>query len=150
MNLNSIPTIKGATHPRKRLGCGEGSGHGKTAGKGHKGQKARSGGGIRVGFEGGQMPLYRKLPRRGFNNKDFRKSYAIVNLSELERVDGDKVTADSLVAAGLVRKSDKNIKLLGHGSVSKAYSISLSAVSASAKAAIEAAGGTIESAAEAS
>jgi large subunit ribosomal protein L15 len=150
MNLNSIPTIKGATHPRKRLGCGEGSGHGKTAGKGHKGQKARSGGGIRIGFEGGQMPLYRKLPRRGFNNKDFRKSYAIVNLAELERVEGDKVTNETLVAAGLVRKSDKAVKLLGQGGVSKAYTVNLAAVSASAKAAIEAAGGKIESAAEAS
>lgn len=150
MNLNSIPTIKGATHPRKRLGCGEGSGHGKTAGKGHKGQKARSGGGIRIGFEGGQMPLYRKLPRRGFNNKDFRKSYAIVNLADLERLDGDKVTAETLVAAGLVRKSDNAVKLLGQGSVDKAYTVSLDAVSASAKAAIEAAGGSIENAAEAS
>jgi large subunit ribosomal protein L15 len=150
MNLNSIPTIKGATHPRKRLGCGEGSGHGKTAGKGHKGQKARSGGGIRIGFEGGQMPLYRKLPRRGFNNKDFRKSYAIVNLADLERLDGDKVTAETLAAAGLVRKSDNAVKLLGQGSVNKAYTVNLDAVSASAKAAIEAAGGTIENAAEAS
>lgn len=150
MNLNSIPTIKGATHPRKRLGCGEGSGHGKTAGKGHKGQKARSGGGIRIGFEGGQMPLYRKLPRRGFNNKDFRKSYAIVNLADLERLDGDKVTAETLVAAGLVRKSDNAVKLLGQGSVNKAYTVNLDAVSASAKAAIEAAGGSIENAAEAS
>jgi large subunit ribosomal protein L15 len=149
MNLNSIPTIKGATHPRKRLGCGEGGGHGKTAGKGHKGQKARSGGGIRVGFEGGQMPLYRKLPRRGFNNKDFRKSYAIVNLADLGRLEGDAVTFESLAAAGLIRKSDKLVKLLGQGSVNKAFNVNISAVSASAKAAIEAAGGKIETAAEA-
>ncbi|MGB0409267.1 MAG: 50S ribosomal protein L15 [Opitutales bacterium] len=143
MNLQNIPTIKGATHPTKRLGRGEGSGHGKTCGKGHKGQKARSGGGIRVGFEGGQMPLYRKLPRRGFNNFNFRTSYQIVNVSELERVEGDTVNRDSLVKAGLIRDNDEGVKLLGDGDVSKAFTVEVDKVSGSAKSKIEAAGGKV-------
>jgi len=143
MNLNSIPTIKGTTHPRKRLGRGEGSGHGKTCGKGHKGQRARSGGGIRIGFEGGQMPLYRKLPRRGFNNKDFGTTYAVVNLSALAKVEGDEINRATLVAAGLVRSSDQKVKLLGQGDVSKAFKVALDAVSASAKEKIEKAGGSV-------
>lgn len=143
MNLQSIPTIKGATHPTKRLGRGEGSGHGKTSGKGHKGQKARSGGGIRIGFEGGQMPLYRKLPRRGFNNKDFRTTYQTVNVKELERVEGDLVNRDSLVKAGLIRDNAEGVKLLGDGDLSKAFTVEVDKVSGSAKSKIEAAGGKI-------
>lgn len=143
MNLEKIPTIKGATHPTKRLGRGEGSGHGKTAGKGHKGQKARSGGGIRIGFEGGQMPLYRKLPRRGFNNFNFRTSFQTVNVSELERIEGDTVNRESLVQAGLIRDNDEGVKLLGDGEVSKAFTVEVDKVSASAKSKIEAAGGKI-------
>ena len=96
MDLNNIPTIKGATHSTKRLGRGVGSGHGKTSGKGHKGQKARSGGGIPVGFEGGQMPLYRKLPRRGFNNFNFRKTYQVINVGDLEKIEGELVNRESL------------------------------------------------------
>ena len=149
MNLENIPTIKGATHAPKRLGRGEGSGHGKTCGRGHKGQKSRSGGGIRVGFEGGQMPLYRKLPRRGFNNKNFKTSYQTVNVDELAKLAGDEVTRETLLAAGLIRDNDQGVKLLGDGEVSKAYTVSVCKVSGSAKSKIEAAGGKIVEAAPA-
>ena len=144
MNLENIPTIKGATHPTKRLGRGEGSGHGKTSGKGHKGQKARSGGGIRIGFEGGQMPLYRKLPRRGFNNKNFKVSYQLVNVGQLEKLEGNVVDRESLINAGLVRDNKQDIKLLGDGEVSKAFTVKVCKVSETAKSKIEAAGGQIE------
>ncbi len=143
MNLENIPTIKGATHPTKRLGRGEGSGHGKTSGKGHKGQKSRSGGGIPVGFEGGQMPLYRKLPRRGFNNFNFKTHYQLVNLRQLEKLGGDTVSREILVDAGLIRDNDEAVKLLGDGEVSKAYTVTVDKVSKSAKSKIEAAGGSI-------
>lgn len=143
MNLQSIPTIKGATHPTKRLGRGEGSGHGKTCGKGHKGQKARSGGGIRVGFEGGQMPLYRKLPRRGFNNKNFKTTFQIVNIGDLARIEGELVDRDSLVRAGLVRDNAEGIKLLAEGEVTKAFKVDVDKVSVVAKSKIEAAGGEV-------
>lgn len=146
MNLDNIPTIKGATHPTKRLGRGEGSGHGKTSGKGHKGQKSRSGGGIRIGFEGGQMPLYRKLPRRGFNNFNFKTSYQLVNLKQLDRIDGDIVNRSTLLNAGLIRDNSQAIKLLGDGELSRALTIELDQISASAKAKVEAAGGQIKSA----
>jgi large subunit ribosomal protein L15 len=147
MNLENIPTIKGATHPTKRLGRGEGSGHGKTAGKGHKGQKARSGGGIRIGFEGGQMPLYRKLPRRGFNNFNFKTSYQLVNVGQLAKLEGDEVSRQTLIAAGLIRDNDQGVKLLGDGEVAKAFNVSVCKVSASAKSKIEAAGGKVVEAA---
>ena len=143
MNLENIPTIKGATHPTKRLGRGEGSGHGKTCGKGHKGQKCRSGGGIPVGFEGGQMPLYRKLPRRGFNNYNFRTSYQLVNVGQLEKLEGDIVSRETLVEAGLIRDNDEGVKLLGDGDVSKAFTVTVDKVSKSAKSKIEAAGGNV-------
>lgn len=146
MNLDNIPTIKGATHPTKRLGRGEGSGHGKTSGKGHKGQKSRSGGGIRIGFEGGQMPLYRKLPRRGFNNFNFKTNYQLVNLKHLEKIDGDIVNRSTLLSAGLIRDNSQAIKLLGDGELSRAFTIELDQISASAKAKVEAAGGQIKSA----
>jgi large subunit ribosomal protein L15 len=146
MNLDNIPTIKGATHPTKRLGRGEGSGHGKTSGKGHKGQKSRSGGGIRIGFEGGQMPLYRKLPRRGFNNFNFKTSYQLVNLKHLDKIDGDIVNRSTLLSAGLIRDNSQAIKLLGDGELSRAFTIELDQISASAKAEVEAAGGQIKSA----
>ena len=129
MNLENIPTVKGATHAPKRLGRGEGSGHGKTCGRGHKGQKSRSGGGIRVGFEGGQMPLYRKLPRRGFNNKNFKTSFQTVNVGELAKLEGDQVTRETLLAAGLIRDNDEGVKLLGDGDVSKAFTVSVCKVS---------------------
>ena len=143
MNLENIPTIKGATHPTKRLGRGEGSGHGKTAGRGHNGQKSRSGGGIRIGFEGGQMPLYRKLPCRGFNNFNFKVSYQLVNLGQLAKLEGDVVSRETLIAAGLIRDNKQGVKLLGDGEVSKAYTVTVCKVSATAKSAIEAAGGKI-------
>jgi large subunit ribosomal protein L15 len=143
MNLDKIPTIKGATHPTKRLGRGEGSGHGKTSGKGHKGQKARSGGGIRIGFEGGQMPLYRKLPRRGFNNFNFRTSFQTVNVGEFEKIEGDLVNKASLIKAGLIRDNDEGIKILGDGELSKAFTVEAHHASASAKQKIEAAGGKL-------
>ena len=143
MNLDKIPTIKGATHATKRLGRGEGSGHGKTSGKGHKGQKARSGGGIRIGFEGGQMPLYRKLPRRGFNNFNFRTSFQTVNVGELEKVAGETINRETLVKAGLIRDNDEGVKLLGNGDVSKAMTVTVDKASASAKSKIEAAGGQV-------
>ena len=143
MNLDNIPTIKGATHPTKRLGRGEGSGHGKTSGKGHKGQKARSGGGIRIGFEGGQMPLYRKLPRRGFNNFNFKVSYQLVNVAQLEKLEGDVVTREILIAAGLIRENKQGVKLLGEGEITKAYTVTVDKISASAKSKIEAAGGKV-------
>lgn len=143
MNLDKIPTIKGATHPTKRLGRGEGSGHGKTSGKGHKGQKARSGGGIRIGFEGGQMPLYRKLPRRGFNNFNFRKHFQTVNVAELEKIEGDTVNRETLLKAGLIRDNDDAIKLLGDGEISKALTVHVDRASGSAVKKIEAAGGKL-------
>ena len=143
MNLQDIPNSKGATHPTKRLGRGEGSGHGKTSGKGHKGQKARSGGGIPVGFEGGQMPLYRKLPRRGFNNFNFRTSFQTINVGDLERLKGEVVNRDALVEAGLVRDNKQGVKLLGDGELSKAFTVEVDKASASAKQKIEAAGGKI-------
>ena len=96
MNLENIPTIKGATHPTKRLGRGEGSGHGKTSGKGHKGQKARSGGGIRIGFEGGQMPLYRKLPDVVLTISTLRRAFGLVNVKQLDQLDGDIVNRATL------------------------------------------------------
>ena len=142
MNLDNIPTIKGATRPTKRLGRGEGSGHGKTSGKGHKGQKARSGGGIRIGFEGGQMPLYRKLPRRGFNNFNFKKTFQLINVDQLDRLNGDIVDRASLVAAGLIRDNDEPVKLLGDGDVNKAFTVNVDKVSASAREKIEKAGGS--------
>ena len=143
MNLDKIPTIKGATHATKRLGRGEGSGHGKTSGKGHKGQKARSGGGIRIGFEGGQMPLYRKLPRRGFNNFNFRTSFQTVNVGELCKLDGAQVDRDSLVKAGLIRDNDEGVKLLGDGEVKQAFTVTVNKASATAISKIEAAGGQV-------
>lgn len=143
MNLENIPTIKGATHPTKRLGRGEGSGHGKTCGKGHKGQKCRSGGGIPIGFEGGQMPLYRKLPRRGFNNYNFRTSYQLVNVGQLAKLEGETVSRETLVNAGLVRDNNEGVKLLGEGEVSKVFTVTVDKISKSAKNKIEAAGGTV-------
>lgn len=141
MDLNNIPTIKGATHSTKRLGRGVGSGHGKTSGKGHKGQKARSGGGIPIGFEGGQMPLYRKLPRRGFNNFNFRKTYQVVNVGDLEKIEGELVNRESLLKAGLIRDNNEKVKLLANGDVVKAFTVSLDKISETAKKKIKEAGG---------
>ena len=142
MKLHTLPKIEGSMHRHKRLGCGRSSGHGKTSGRGHKGMKARSGGGVRPGFEGGQMPLYRKLPHRGFNNVN-RVEFAVINLSQIDKCEGTEIDRNALVKAGLVRESDLLIKVLGNGEISRAVTVSAQKFSASAKAKIEAAGGKV-------
>ncbi len=143
MKLHEIKKAPGSTHSRKRVGRGHSSGHGKTAGKGHKGQKARSGGGVRPGFEGGQMPLYRRLPHRGFSTARFREEIAVVNLADLARVESSEISPESLQAAGLVRSNISKVKVLGNGEISRAIKISAHAFSASAKEKIEQAGGSV-------
>ena len=144
MRLHNLGPRPGARHRVKRLGCGESSGHGKTSGKGHKGQKARSGGSIRLGFEGGQMPLIRRLPKRGFNNAAFHKTYAIVNLSDLNGFKaGTTVNEQLLREAKLVRGDVAGIKLLGDGELKHALTIEVDKVSESARAKIDKAGGSI-------
>ena len=144
LKLNNIGAPKGANRDKKRRGRGPGSGTGKTGGRGHKGQKARSGGGIPPWFEGGQMPLNRRLPKRGFTNI-FKKTFQLVNLDDLEaRVDaGTKVDAASLAAAGLVKYPNRPVKLLGRGKVEKSFQIEVAKASKSAVAAVEAAGGAV-------
>jgi large subunit ribosomal protein L15 len=145
MRLHDLKPNAGAKHRRKRLGSGESSGHGKTSGKGHKGQKARSGGTIRPGFEGGQMPLHRRLPKRGFNNAAFKTVYGIVNLDDLEKrfEDGAAINEKLLRGTGLVRGSLSGIKILGRGEISKKFHLEVDSISASAKKKIEQAGGSI-------
>ena len=141
MNLHELSPAAGSTHVGKRKGRGAGTGNGKTAGRGHKGQKARSGGGIRAGFEGGQMPLARRIPKRGFNNI-FAKPLEIVNLSALNAfADGDTVTAQALLDKGILSKCEYGYKVLGNGKLAKKVTVEASAFSKSAKEAIEAAGG---------
>jgi large subunit ribosomal protein L15 len=145
IRLHNLRPRPGSRHRVKRLGCGESSGHGKTSGKGHKGQKARSGGSIRLGFEGGQMPLIRRLPKRGFNNAAFHKSYAIINLTDLNEFKaGSVVNEQSLREAKLVRGSVAGIKILGDGELKHALKIEADKVSAGAREKIGKAGGTIE------
>ncbi len=136
----------GATHKKKIIGRGRGSGKGGTAGKGHKGQQSRSGGSTYAGFEGGQMPLYRRLAHRGFNNKQFAMNYQIVNLQDIEtRFEaGETVDAESLLMKGLVRKADKPVKILGNGKLGKALTFVVDKVSASALVKIQALGGKVE------
>ncbi len=143
MRLHTLKNVKGAVHRRKRVGCGEGGGHGKTSGKGGKGQTARSGGSIRPGFEGGQMPLYRKLPHRGFNNYEFRTTYAVVNVGDLARLDASitDVNIDALVKAGLIRADGALLKVLGDGELTRALKVTATKFTGSAKAKIEKAGG---------
>ena len=130
---------------RKRIGRGPGSGNGKTAGKGHKGQNARSGGGVRPGFEGGQLPLYRRLSKRGFNNYNFRTVYATVNVSDLERFDnGTEVTVELLKNAGLVNKELDGVKVLGNGELTKKLTVKANKFSETAKEKIENVGGVAE------
>ena len=144
MKLHELKPAKGSTHKPKRVGRGVGSGWGKTAGRGNKGLKARSGGGVRPGFEGGQMPLHRRLPKRGFTNI-FKKVIAVVNVSDLSRFEqGAVVDEASLVRSGLVKGQNDGIKLLGRGDINIALTVKLNAVSRSAKDKIEAAGGTVE------
>lgn len=142
MKLHNLTNVNGAVRRRKRVGRGEGSGRGKTCGRGGKGQTARSGGSIRIGFEGGQMPLYRKLPHRGFNNKKFRVEYAVVNLADLEKLESvTEIDRNVLVDHGLVRANAGLVKILGTGEISRAVKVTAHKFSASAKSKIEAAGG---------
>lgn len=144
MNLSNLKPRPGAKHRRKRVGCGESSGHGKTSGHGHKGQKARSGGSIRLGFEGGQMPLIRRVPKRGFNNAAFKKVWGIVNLGDLESFEGGVTVNEAFLRAhGLIRGKIDGVKLLGDGDLTKAFTFVVDHVSVAAKEKIERAGGTI-------
>lgn len=144
MKLHELSPAPGSVTPAWRKGRGTGSGNGKTAGKGHKGQNARSGGGVRPGFEGGQSPLYRKLPKRGFHNK-FGTEYAIINVSKLNAFeDGETVNLEALINKGIIRKANDGLKVLGNGEITKKLTVEASVFSATAKEKIEAAGGKTE------
>lgn len=144
MKLHELSPAPGSVRESKRIGRGAGSGQGKTAGKGHKGQKARAGRGMRVGFEGGQMPLQRRIPKRGFNNI-FATKYACVNVEDLNVLeDGAIVDLEALVAAGLVKKAYDGVKVLGNGTLTKKLTVKAAAYSEAAKQKIEAAGGKAE------
>ena len=144
MKLHELSPAEGSVKPAWRKGRGPGSGNGKTAGKGHKGQNARSGGGVRPGFEGGQIPLYRKLPKRGFNNR-FAKEYAIVNLDALNSFNhGDTVNLEALMSCGKIKKALDGLKILGNGEITKKITVQAKVFSKSAKEKIEAAGGKAE------
>ncbi|HSY10235.1 MAG TPA: 50S ribosomal protein L15 [Candidatus Dormibacteraeota bacterium] len=145
MRLHTLKPRPGAKHRTKRLGQGESSGHGKTSGRGGKGQTARSGSSIRIGFEGGQMPLIRRIPKRGFNNARFATKYLGVNVGDLNKFDdGARVDETALRSVGLANGRAHGIKILGNGELSKKLTVSVSAFSASAKAKIEAKGGACE------
>lgn len=147
MRLEDLRPAPGSTKKRKRIGRGPGSGHGKTSGKGHKGQKARSGGGARPGFEGGQMPLYRRLPKRGFVPYGGKTEFAIVNLKDVVArfAAGSVVDPDSLLQARLIKKADRGaVKILGEGDVSHALTVRAHKISESARRKVEAAGGRVE------
>ncbi len=143
MRLHELSNRPGAVKRRKRVGCGEGGGHGKTSGRGGKGQTARSGSSIRPGFEGGQMPLYRKLPHRGFNNYNFRTNYDTVNVGELARLDESitEVDRDVLIKAGLIRGQYPLLKILATGEITRTFKVTANKFSAAAKEKIEKAGG---------
>jgi len=143
MKLHELKNVAGAVHRKKRVGCGEGGGHGKTSGRGGKGQTARSGSSIRPGFEGGQMPLYRKLPHRGFNNYNHRVEIAVLNVGDLSSLDAKvtEVDATALAVAGLIRGGESRVKILGDGELSRALKVTAAKFSESAKAKIEKAGG---------
>ncbi len=144
MKLHELTAVPGSTKTAKRIGRGHGSGQGKTAGKGHKGQKARAGRGFRAGFEGGQMPLQRRIPKRGFNNI-FAKEILCVNVGSLERFEsGAVVDTQALIDAGLIKKCCDGVKILGNGKLTKNLTVKVSAFSESAKQKIEAAGGKTE------
>ena len=144
MKLHELQPAAGSRKERNRVGRGQGSGNGKTAGRGSKGQKARSGGGVRLGFEGGQTPLFRRLPKRGFQNIN-RKEYAVVNLETLNRFeDGQEVTTAVLVEAGIVKNEKDGIKVLANGKLERKLTVKANKFSQAAKEAIEAAGGTVE------
>ena len=144
MKLHELSPAPGSVRDVKRIGRGHGSGNGKTAGKGHKGQKARAGRGIRAGFEGGQMPLHRRIPKRGFNNI-FATPYTTINVAVLNRFeDGAVVNAEALLNAGIIKKAPSGVKVLGNGKIEKSLTVQVAAFSESAKAKIEAAGGKAE------
>lgn len=145
ITLHTIKTNPGASHRKKRLGSGESSGLGKTCGKGHKGQKARSGGSIRPGFEGGQMPLHRRLPKKGFNNTRFQDTIIIVNVSQLQAFfeEGSTIDENALRACGLVQGACDAVKLLGNGPLEKKFAITVDFASASAREKVAAAGGSL-------
>jgi len=143
MDLSTLKPASGAKKRRKRIGCGPGSGHGKTATKGHKGTQARSGNTMHAWYEGGQMPLQRRIPKRGFTNI-FRVAYQVVNLSDLDRFDANAtVDVDKLLESGLVRKATGKVKLLGDGEIKKALTITVHACSKKAREAVEKAGGQV-------
>ena len=145
MKLHELSKVEGSTHRRKVVGRGPGSGHGKTSGRGEKGQKARSGGGVHIWFEGGQTPLYKRLPRRGFSNARFSTKYAVVNVSDLNRFkDGEVVTPELLIESGLVKKELNGIKILGNGTLEKKLTVKANRFTNSAINKIEELGGTTE------
>ena len=145
MKLCELSPAPGSVKDPKRKGRGHATGNGKTAGRGHKGQKARSGGGVRPGFEGGQIPLYRRLPKRGFTNDIFKKEYAVLNVDALDRFnDGDTVSIETLIEQGIVKKELCGLKVLGRGEITKKLTVKATIFSASAKEKIEAAGGKAE------
>jgi large subunit ribosomal protein L15 len=143
MKLSELAPSPGSRRKRKRVGRGPGSGHGKTSCKGHKGQKARSGGGTKAGFEGGQMPLQRRLPKRGFTNI-FQKNRSIVNIGALDKLEETTITPDVLVNEGIIKDAGDGVKILGNGEITRAITVKAHAFSASAKEKIEKAKGTIE------
>mgnify|MGYP003304311036 CR=1 FL=1 len=143
MKIHELTPAPDSNKAVKRVGRGHGSGNGKTAGKGHKGQNARSGGGVRRGFEGGQMPITRRLPKRGFHNH-FAKDYVVINLSDLARFNGNEVTAEALIAAGVISRAGDGLKVLGKGELTKAVAVKAAKFPATAKKKIEAAGGKAE------
>ena len=145
MKLHELSPAEGSAKAAWRKGRGAGSGNGKTAGKGHKGQNARSGGGVRPGFEGGQLPLYRKLPKRGFNNYRFSTKYAVINVQSLNKFnDGDVVDCEALLTAGIINKCFDGVKVLGEGELTKKLTVKAAVFSANAKEKIEAVGGKTE------
>ena len=145
MKLHELSPAEGSVKDGFRKGRGAGSGNGKTAGKGHKGQNARSGGGVRPGFEGGQLPLYRKLPKRGFNNYRFAKKYAVINVQALNKFDdGEVVDVAALLTKGLIDTAFDGVKVLGEGEITKKLTVKAAVFSASAKEKIEAVGGKTE------
>ena len=145
MKLHELQPVPGAKRAPARKGRGLGSGTGKTAGKGHKGQNARAGGGVRPGFEGGQMPLYRRIPKRGFNNKIFAKDYAEVNVSRLEIFEnGTVVDGDLLKKSGILKKINDGVSVLGNGELTKKLTVQAARFTKTASAKIEAAGGKVE------
>jgi large subunit ribosomal protein L15 len=148
MRLHDLKPNRGAVKRRKRIGCGESSGHGKTSCKGHKGQKARAGSGIRPGFEGGQMPLFRRLPKKGFSNAAFKTVFEIVNLSSLEKAfdDGAIVSEATLREKGLVNRTCDGVKILGNGDITRKLTVQVDKVSSAAREKIEKAGGTVTAA----